>query len=76
MKTNEKDLVVLNNIAVALFNIGSFREAIIFFKKLSIHENNSINSLRSLGITYKNIGEYEKAIEYFVKTNISEHSTF
>ncbi len=67
LKTNEKDLVVLNNIGVALFNLGRFNDAIIFFKKLSLHENNSINSLRSLGITYKNIGDYEKAIEYFVK---------
>ena len=67
LKTNEKDIVALNNIGVALFNIGSFKDAIIFFKKLSIYENNSINSLRSLGIAYKNIGEYEKAIEYFVK---------
>ena len=67
LKTNEKDLVVLNNIGVALFNLGRFNDAIIFFKKLSLHENNSVNSLRSLGIAYKNIGNYEKAMKYFVK---------
>ena len=57
LKTNEKDLVVLNNIGVALFNLGRFNDAIIFFKKLSLHENNSVNSLRSLGIAYKNFGD-------------------
>ena len=67
LKTNEKDLVVLNNIGVALFNLDRFNEAIIIFKRLSLHENNSVNSLRSLGITYKNIGDYGKAIECFVK---------
>ena len=67
LKTNEKDLVVINNIGVALFNLGRFNDAIIFFKKLSLHENNSVNSLRSLGIAYKNIGNYEKAMKYFVK---------
>ncbi len=67
LKTNEKDIVVLNNIGVASFNIGKLNDAIFFFKKLSSYENNSVNSLKSLGITYKNIGNYKKAIEYFLK---------
>ena len=67
LKINEKDIVVLNNIGVASFNIGKLSDAIFFFKKLSSYENNSVNSLKSLGITYKNIGNYKKAIEYFLK---------
>ena len=67
LKSDSKDLVVLNNVGVALFNIGRFNEAIKFFEKLSLFENNPLNTFRSLGITYKNIGNYEKAIECFLK---------
>ena len=31
LKNNEKDIVALNNIGVASFNVGRFNDAIIFF---------------------------------------------
>ena len=68
LKIDNKDMVVLNNLGVALFNLGKFREAIIYFEKILKFEKNSSNTFRSLGITYKNIGNYEKAIENFLNS--------
>ena len=61
-------MVVLNNLGVALFNLGKFREAIIYFEKILKFEKNSSNTFRSLCITYKNIWNYEKAIENFLNS--------
>ena len=68
LKIDKKDMVVLNNLGVALFNLGKFREAINYFEKILKFEKNSSNTYRSLGITYKNIGNYEKAIENFLNS--------
>ena len=68
LKIDNKDMVVLNNLGVALFNLRKFREAIIYFEKILKFEKNSSNTYRSLGITYKNIGNYEKAIENFLNS--------
>ena len=68
LKKDRKDLAVLNNLGVALFNLGKFNEAINFFTKLLKYEKNPSNTFKSLGITYKNIGNYQKAIENFLKS--------
>ena len=68
---------ILNNIGVALFNLGKITESIKNFKN-SIYENNKFDlAYDNLGISYKEIGFYEKSLDCFVnalkinKNNVS-----
>ena len=74
LKTDEKDLVILNNTGVALFNLGRLNESLKFFQKISILEDKSVNAFVNLGIIYKNLGFYSKAIENFIKALEIENS--
>ena len=67
LSANENDIVVLNNMGVALFNFGKLNDSIKYFKKLSTKENNSHNAFTNLGIAYKNLGDYGKAVQNFIK---------
>lgn len=67
LQIENKDLVVLNNLGVALFKIGKFNEAINIFKKLLKIEKRPFNVYRSLGLAFKNIGKYEEAISNFLQ---------
>ena len=68
---------ILNNIGVALFNLGKITESINTFKK-SINENSKCDlAYDNLGLSYKEIGFYEKSLDCFVnalkinKNNVS-----
>ena len=67
LQIENKDLVALNNLGVALFKIGKFNEAINIFKKLLKIEKKPFNVYRSLGLTFKNIGRYEEAISNYLQ---------
>ena len=67
LQKRENEISSLNNIGVALFNLGKFNESINFFEKFKLLAPKKIDAYRNLGISYKNIGNYEKAISNYLK---------
>ena len=63
----ENNFQILNNIGVALFNLGKINQSIEVYKE-AINENDKFDSIyENIGISYKEIGFYDNAIKFFVK---------
>ena len=67
LQKRENEISSLNNIGVALFNLGKFNESINYFEKFKLLVPKKADPYRNLGISYKNIGNYEKAISNYLK---------
>ncbi|MFL2844620.1 MAG: tetratricopeptide repeat-containing sulfotransferase family protein [Alphaproteobacteria bacterium] len=57
----------LLNKAVIFYNLGDYKKAINYYKKIEILEPNNTDNLNNLGVVYSNQKDFEKSVTYFEK---------
>lgn len=65
LEVEPEDLAALNNIAIALEDLGRMDEAIDYLKKVVIIQEDFAPAYINLGFQLSHVGRYEEALDYF-----------